>query len=287
MSYETIQYHHEPDERRATIRLDRPNAMNAISVPLIDELCDALEQAEATDDIRAIVITGNGDAFSAGYDLADEDDAATTGGNKEDPVPAADDLLDAMEKLSTHITTIWELNKPVIAAVNGHCLAGGSDLAMIADIVIASEEATFGYPGQRVAGHPPALTYPFFMGIHQAKELLLTGKTVDAQRALQMGVFNRVVPHDDLLDEAYTEVDEIKKVPGNGTRIQKHSINSVVEQQGFRGTLKNSEFLDTLAHMMDVSKEYYRFVNQDDYEGMSDSLEWMNERDKGMREIDD
>jgi enoyl-CoA hydratase/carnithine racemase len=287
MPYDTIEYVPEEEEMRATIRLDRPDAMNALSVDLLEELNDALLKAEANNEIRAIVITGNGDAFSAGYDLQAEDDASTTGGSKEDPIPSADDLLDAMESLSTHIKTIWGLNKPVIAAVNGHCLAGGSDLAMITDIVIASEDATFGYPGQRVSGHPPALTYPFFMGIHQAKELLMTGKTIDADRALQMGIFNRVVPNDELLDEAYAEVDAIKKVPGNGVRLQKHSINSVVEQQGFSGTLKNSEFLDTLAHMMDVGQEYYRFVNEDDYDGMGDTLQWMNERDKSMREVKD
>lgn len=287
MSYDTIEYVLDENEMRATVRLDRPEKLNALSAQLIEELDDALRKAESNDEIRAIVITGNGDAFSAGYDLQAEDDESTTGGDKDDPIPSADDLLDAMEALSTHIETIWGLNKPVIAAVNGHCLAGGSDLAMIADIVIASEDATFGYPGQRVSGHPPALTYPFFMGIHQAKELLMTGKTIDADRALQMGIFNRVVPNDELLEEAYAEVDEIKKVPGNGVRLQKHSINSVVEQQGFHGTLKNSEFLDTLAHMMDVGKEYYRFVNQDDYEGMGDTLQWMNERDKSMREVKD
>lgn len=286
MSYDTIDYKVEEDELRATITLDRPDKMNAISTPLMQELRDALANAEENDRVRAIVITGRGKAFSAGFDLSESEDAdsmeeVTHEEEEKDVVPSADDLVDRMEEITKHVFAIWNLNKPVIGAVNGHCLAGGSDLAMVCDIVIASEEATFGYPGQRMAGHPPTLTYPFFMGLHEAKELLLTGKTIDADRAQQMGIFNRVVPADELMDIAYEEVDAIKKVPGNGVRLQKHSLNAVAEQNGFTSTVKMSQFLDPMGHLMDIGKDYYKLGDIE----WEKRLEWMNEKDKTMREV--
>jgi len=284
MTFETVDYDLEEDELRATITLDRPEKMNALSTPLMRELREALDRASSNDRVRAVVLTGRGDAFSAGFDLSESKDSDAIDGEAEatsDEVPSVDVLLDRMEEISKHVRAVWECNKPVVAAVNGHCLAGGSDLAMVCDIVIAGESASFGYPGQRIAGHPPALTYPYFMGLHAAKELLLTGKVIDAERAAEMGVFNRIVPDDELLPAAYEEVDAIKKVPGNGVRIQKHSLNAVAEQAGFTATLKLSEFLDPLTHMTDISKEYYRLDDAD----WDARLAWMNETDKTMRDV--
>lgn len=285
MTYDNLEYTVEESELRAEIALDRPEKRNALSTPLLRELEDALRDAEANDEVRAVVLTGNGPAFSAGYDMDESGDSDSVGeataGDEGGPVPSVDDLLDRMEVITSHLHTIWTLNKPVIAAVHGYCLAGGSDLALICDLVIAADDVRFGYPGQRMAGHPPTLTYPFFMDIHHAKELLYTGKVIDAERAESMGLFNRVVPRDELLSTAREEVAAIAKVPGGGVRIQKHSLNAVVEQQGFRSTLKNSEFLDPLAHLTDVSRQYYEL------DDMADRLEWMNETDKSMRETKD
>lgn len=279
MNFETIKYDIEPDELRATITLNRPEKMNAISGTVVDELCEALDDAESDDDVRAVALTGAGeDAFSSGYDLT----AEGRPGEYEGETTSADDYIERMAATTRHIHRIWNFPKPVIAGVNGYCLAGGSDLAMICDVVIASETASLGYPGQRIAGHPPTLTYPFFMGLHEAKELLYTGKIVGAERAREMGVFNRVVPDDELMDAVYADIDDIKKVPGNGVRIQKESINAVAEQQGISGTLRLSELLDSLAHMTELSQEYNRVAQEAD--GLDERLEWMNELDKRMRD---
>jgi enoyl-CoA hydratase len=286
MSFETIQYRPEPAEMRATIVLDRPDASNALSVQMIDELTQALECIDQNDNLRAAVVTGAGDVFCAGYDLADEEDNVRTGGNEE-PVPSADDLLAGAEDLVAHLEVIWQMDKPVVAAVNGPCFAGGSDLALVCDIVLASADATFGYPGQRLAGHPPALTYPFFLAPHDAKELLLTGKTVEAERACRMGAFNRVVSGESLMEETYAEVDRIKKVPGTGTTIQKRSLNAIVDRQGFSAALEESALLNALAHLTEGGAAYYRFRQSSDFDGMASTLEWMHDRDKGMRDVRD
>lgn len=285
MAYETLEYEEDEGEMVTTIRFDRPEKKNALSTQLLNELEAALEESADNDRIRAIVLTGNGDAWSAGVDLMDESRSGAGDEDDEDVVPSADEIVDSAEEFRGVVETIWNLNKPVIAAVNGYCLAGATDVAMICDIVIAAEEAEFGYPGHRVAGHSPTMTFPFFMGIHQAKELLLTGKVVDAEHAERLGVYNRVVPQEDLMDEVYAEVDEIKKVPGNGVRIQKHSLNAVAENMGMGNIFRMSPYLNALAHVTDLGKEYYQVSADADH--LSDKLEWMNEVDKGMRTVRD
>ncbi|MFC7157661.1 enoyl-CoA hydratase/isomerase family protein [Halomarina halobia] len=273
---DTVKYEVREDAT-AHITLDRPDKMNALSGTLITELRDGIERAEDDDDVRVVVLTGAGDAaFSAGYDIE-------PGDNADDPVPTVDSLLDKFEDSTVHVHAIWECNKPVIAAVNGYCLAGGSDIAMACDLVIASEDAQFGYPGLRMAGVPPTLVYPFVMNLHEAKELLFSGKVVDAERAKDLGMVNRVVPDDELFDAVANEVEEIRKMPGNNVRILKHVVNGVAEMQGAKPMFKYSELLDTLGHHTEYGKEYYRIAES---EGIEAALEYMNERNKGMENPD-
>ena len=274
---DVIKYDVRPDDAVARITLNRPEKMNALSDALITELRDAIERAEADDDVRVIVLTGAGDsAFSAGYDIEPS-------GDDEDPVPTVDSLLDTFEDATVHVHAIWDCNKPVIAAVDGYCLAGGSDIAMACDMVVASEGSEFGYPGLRMAGVPPTLIYPFVMNLHEAKEMLFSGKVVDAERAKEIGMVNRVVPSDELLDTVMDEVNEIRKMPGNNVRILKHIVNGVAEMQGAKPMLKYSELFDTLGHHTEYGKEYYRIAES---EGIDAALEYMNEQNKGMRDPD-
>lgn len=262
----------------ALLTLNRPEKMNALSGELITDLRDAIERAEEDSDVRAIVLTGAGDAaFSAGYDIE-------PGGDDDDPVPTVDALMDKFEDSTVHVHAIWDCNKPVIAAVNGYCLAGGSDIAMACDIVIASEDSEFGYPGLRMAGVPPTLIYPFVMNLHEAKELLFSGKVVDAERAKDLGMVNRVVPGEDLMDVVVDEIEEIRKMPGNNVRILKHVVNGVAEMQGAKPMMKYSELFDSLGHHTEYGKEYYRIAES---EGIEAALEYMNEQNKGMEEPGD
>lgn len=271
--YETIDYDRESIEAAAVLWLDRPDKLNPLSDRLIGELTDAIERAEADDGVRVLVLRGNGDAFSAGYDIGG-------GGDREDHVPPVDDLLDEFDASTRHVHAVWECDKPVLAGIHGYCLAGGSDLAMAADVVIAAEGTTLGYPGLRMAGVPPTLIYPFVMNLHEAKELLLSGKTVEADRAADMGMVNRVVSEGELMDQLAAEVAEIRKMPGNNVRILKHVVNGVAEMQGAKPTFKFSELFDSLGHHTEHGKRYYEIAAT---EGFDAALEYMNETDKGMR----
>ncbi len=262
---------YEIDDGAAILRLNRPEKKNALSEELIGELTDAVKAAEAAEEVRAIVITGNGDAFSSGYDLSE------SGGTNEEGAPTVEDGLERQQRVLPLFTTIHELTVPVIAAVNGAALAGGSDLALTCDITIGSDRATFGYPGIRMGGLSLSLVYPFVIGIKHARELMYTGKTIDATEAERIGMVNRTVPHDELLAEAMAEVEAIKKTPGATVQITKHMLNDVVEMQGYRPAVRNSGYLATLSHQTGPGQKFFEIREE---EGIGGAITWMNETDK-------
>jgi enoyl-CoA hydratase len=253
------------------ITLDRPGKRNALNEALTDELVDALRAAEADTDVRAVVLTGAGSAFCSGYDLSEPV------GDGDGP-PTAEDWMAQLGDQPTHIYTIYELDIPVIAAVNGHALAGGSDLALIADLTIASDRAEFGYPAVRMGGLTATLTYPFVMNsLKHVRELLYSGKTVDAETAERWGMVNRTVPHDQLVPEVMSEVAALRKVPRPVVTLAKHMLNGVQEQQGFRPGVKNSEFIAGLAHLTEGGKTFHEITQED---GLNAAFEWMYNADK-------
>ena len=175
--------------------LNRPEKLNALSTVLMAELREALTTIEIDPEIRVVILTGAGRAFSAGFDIQK---------NPEEPelheIPA--DTRRA--HLTSHVDTfmmIWNLSKPVIAAVNGFALAGACELVQVCDIKIASERAVLGEPEIRAGLGPPLLITPFSVGPMKAKELLLTGDSIDAHEALRLGMINWVVAHEDLMAE--------------------------------------------------------------------------------------
>ncbi|WP_331234389.1 enoyl-CoA hydratase/isomerase family protein [Natronorarus salvus] len=261
---ENVRY--EVEAGAAVVRIDRPEKRNALSEALIDDLTDSLERA-VDDGVRAVILTGVGESFSAGYDLAE------SGGTGEGVVPTVEDGLDRGRRVLPLFTTVFDLPIPVIAAVNGHALAGGSDLALTCDLTIASDRATFGYPGIRMGGMPLSLIYPFVIGLKHSRELLYTGKTIDAREAERIGMVNRTVPHDSLMEAARAEVKAIRKTPSATVQITKHMLNDVAEMQGYRPAVRNSGYLATLSHQTEPGKEFFEIRER---EGIGAAIEWMH-----------
>lgn len=204
------------DEGFAWVTLNRPVVLNAVNWSIRRRLFWALEQAEADDDVRAVILTGAGRSFCAGGDLQStppEDDLPTPG---------------AMEIC----LKIWNMAKPVIAAVRGHAVGQGVQFAGICDLTIAAEDARFGEIQIRHGFGPPILITPFLVGLKQAKELLLLGEMVDAQTALRLGLVNRVVPGDQLLPEAETIARKIAALPPRAVRLNKLLVNRTHELAG-------------------------------------------------------
>ena len=184
----------------ATITYNRPDALNAVNGELRRDLNAAFARFRDEEEAWVGIVTGAGRAFCAGADLRDGQGSTGefAGTFWEKPT------LNSFE-------SGWEIHKPVIAAVNGHCLGYGLTLVTWCDFVLASDRATFGYPEVRL-GIPAmvgAIRLPQRIGWADAMELLLTGEPVDAQRALEMGLVWRVVAHDDLLDEARALADRL------------------------------------------------------------------------------
>lgn len=203
------------------VTLNRPVVLNAINWSIMRRLMVALEAADADADVKAIILTGAGRAFSAGGDIQ------STPPPDKDPTPSG---------MAINMK-IWGMQKPVIAAVRGYAVGQGCELAGMCDLTIASEDAVFGELQIRHGFAPPILITPFLVGIKQAKELLMLGERVSAQDALRLGMVNRVVPNDRLMDEAIEMARKLAALPQRTVRLNKMLVNRTYELAGFRDAL--------------------------------------------------
>ena len=222
MSYEFIKL--EKADRIATLTLNRPEKMNALSAGLLTEFSDALDDVHNDHDVNVLILTGAGRAFSAGYDISPGQEAPDI------PATAA---WDAKHLPARTLMKLWHLRQPTIAAVNGHALAAGNVLAMTADIVIAAEHATFGEPEIRFVAHSPAIMLPFTIPLRRLHWLYYTGDTVDAQTAEKWNMVNWVVPAAELMDSARKAASRIANVPPYAVQMMKRSIKGTYEKMGF------------------------------------------------------
>jgi len=219
MSFETIIY--EKKNRVARITLNRPEALNAITRTMFTEIGQALDDAEQDNNIRVVILAGSGKSFCAGVDLNFSQAELITLQDKEDFFRLGNKM--AVEKMEG-------LSKPVIAAVQGYCLAGGFELMMGADLVIAAEDARIGDQHVNVAlfgGGGCAYRLALLVGMRKTKEIVLTGKRLSGTEAQQIGLVNLAVPPDKLgsaVDEMATELAEKSPV---AMRYAKGFINRV------------------------------------------------------------
>lgn len=210
----------EPSHRPhvALVRLNRPEALNALNLQLMSELRDALKLLDQDESVRVIVLTGNEKAFAAGADIKQMADKS------------------AIEMLQIDQFSTWDqikrTSKPLIAAVSGFALGGGCELAMTCDMIVASETAKFGQPEIKIgvmpgAGGTQRLTHA--MGKALAMEMILTGNFITAEKALQHGLVNRIVPVELYLDEALKLAAEIAILSPLATKMAKESVNKAFE----------------------------------------------------------
>jgi enoyl-CoA hydratase/carnithine racemase len=206
----------------ARITLNRPLVLNAINRNVTRLLDAAFDRAEADDDVRAVILTGAGRAFSAGGDLW------ASLYPDDDPAP---DSLDVQMR-------IWSFPKPVIASVRGHAVGQGCELAGVCDFTIASQSARLGEIQIRHGFGIPVLITPFLTTQKLAKEVLLLGEVITAEDAHRMGLVNRVVP-DDQLDEAADEMArKLAALPPTVVRMNKRLVNMVYEQMGLTDAVR-------------------------------------------------
>ncbi len=228
---------YDRDDHVAIVTFNRPDKLNALSPALMQEFDRTLDQINADDEIRCLVLTGTGDrAFSVGFDLDGLQMPTTT-----------PDLTTSVDYNFRVILKIWKLRIPSIAAVNGYAVAAGSNIAMICDITLASERARFGEPEIRHGALSPLLLLPWFNSnpkmIHY---LYYSGDTIGAQEALSLGMVARVVPSEQLMDEALRMARRIAMVPPYAVRMTKESLRRTYESMGFMNAQYLHKANDTL-----------------------------------------
>lgn len=249
MAYETLIV--EIEDYIALIRLNRPEALNALNARLMQELAAALAAADRNDKVRCIVVTGSEKAFAAGADVKEMAEKSFTEVFFEDLfAPEAD--------------AIARIRKPVIAAVAGYCLGGGCELAMMCDFIIAADTAKFGQPEINlgiVAGMGGTQRLTRAVGKAKAMDMNLTGRFMDAAEAERCGLVSRVVPAKDLLAEAMKAAGKIAQKSAITTMIVKEAVNRAQETTLREGIL----FERRMFHAA--------FATEDQKEGMSAFLE--------------
>ncbi|HWP82010.1 MAG TPA: enoyl-CoA hydratase-related protein [Bacteroidota bacterium] len=234
----------------ALVQLNRPDVLNALNINLMEELVEALEGLDKENDVRCIILTGNEKAFAAGADIKEMADAS------------------AVEMLIRDQFARWDrirkIKKPLIAAVSGFALGGGCELMMTCDIVIASETARIGQPEINIgvmpgAGGTQRLTRA--VGKVKTMEMVLTGKMISAQEALQWGLINKVVPVEYYLEEAKNLAKEIAGKPPVAVRLAKEAV-----LKAFDTTIESGlEF--------ERKNFYLLFASEDQKEGMKAFIE--------------
>lgn len=214
-----------------TMTLCRPGEYNTITPQLRDELADAIDSAQHDDSIRVLLLNAEGPAFCAGYDLgwATGEQADDEQAENSRAWDSASDLHMIGEFAATW-AKLHDSIKPTIAAVNGWCIAGGSNIVFNAHMIIAGESARFGYPPSRVWGIPEApWTWVARMGLQQARRYMLTGDEITAQMALDMGLVLQVSADDDLADNAWALATRIAQVSTNQLEMITRSLNAVAD----------------------------------------------------------
>ena len=248
------------------ITLNRPDKLNAITKEIVAGLHEAMDAALADDGAKIVVLTGAGRAFSAGFDIGQ--DQGLEGADAWRDVLAAD--VDVTMRLRT-------LEKPTIAAVRGWCLGGACELAMACDLVVASEDARFGEPEIRFGSGPVTLLMPFVLGEKKTNELLLTGDTIDAGEAERRGLVNRVVPPDELDDAVAELVRKIAPTPLPVLRLTKLALVRAAEARGLREAVNANLELSAILNATETpeGREFARIASE---QGLKAALAWRDSR---------
>jgi enoyl-CoA hydratase len=225
-----------------SIVLTRADEYNTITPQLRDELGAAIDEADADNDVRVILLRAEGPAFCAGYGL-DWSTAAQSGERQWDSV--RDHRM--MSKFVDTYMKLWYASKPTIAAVQGWCIAGGTDLVLCADIVVAGEGASFGYPPARVWGTPTTAMWVYRMGLERAKRYLLTGDEIPAPEAARVGLILEAVPDDELQAHAMALAGRMALLPTTQLVMLKLLCNQTAENMGLASTRLVGTLFDGIA----------------------------------------
>jgi enoyl-CoA hydratase len=248
------------------LTLCRAKEYNTITPELRDELARAIDDGDASPEARVILLRAEGAAFCAGYGLdwstaAQAQDGAPERSGFVRPMRVWDSVSD-MRMMGRFVDTymkLWYASKPTIAAVQGWCIGGGTDLVLCADLIVAGEGASFGYPPSRVWGTPTTAMWVYRMGLEKAKRYLLTGDEIRAPEASRIGLILECVPDNELQERAMALAKRIAQVPTNQLVMLKLLCNQTAENMGLASSRQLGTLFDGIARH---TQEGLDFVKQ-------------------------
>ena len=248
----------------AWITLNRPAKRNALSRALLGELRAAMLEADDRKSVHCIVLQGAGQDFCAGYDLspnANPPEGYDPAEYRQGAASVADDIW-RLERNQADILTIFDLHKPVIAAVHGHCVAGGTDLALSCDMVIAARDARIGFPATRSQGTPPMHMWLHNVGPQWAKRMLLTGDLLSGKDAARVGLVLQAVAPDRLTAHVRALAERMALIDSDVLAANKRIVNMGLELMGTRTLQRFAAESDARGHQAEAAKAFNRTARE-------------------------
>jgi len=252
---------YEVERGRARIILNRPEKRNAVTGAMSRAIHDLLWEADEDTSVHSVIIKGRGPSFSAGADLSSyrmEDDQPDR--SRRSLTSSIDDDIWQIERGQRANIAPFDVHKPVIAQVQGHCLALGTVIALFCDFIICADDARFGFPPARDLGTPPSNMWLYHIGPQWAKRLTMTGDTISGQEAAELGLVLKSVPPGDLEAEVEHLADRLALIDHHLLAANKRIINLGLELMGARTLQRLSAEIDARAHLAPGTAEYTRRV---------------------------
>lgn len=289
-TYENVLYEKLGTEQRiGKVTLNRPEKLNALSPALLDDLGAALNEAEHDDDVRVVILTGAGRAFSAGFDIAPVERPPQV---ERGQAPASEyDARSARRRSAGQIRArmhdvgdlylrFWNMRKVSIVMIRGYAVAGGCELAMFGDLILAAEDAQLGHPGIRGLGPPrTGCIWPLVIGMRKTKELLYTGDMIDAREAERLGMINKAVPAEQLEAETLRWAERIATQAGESLAVHKHVVNRFYENMGIYASVHSATDFDALYQFTEQAYAWQDKVREavQSGGGLREALAWRDE----------
>lgn len=266
------------DDRVGVITLNRPEKLNALSQELLYDFNDALHDMEADDSIRVIIVKGAGRAFSAGYDLT------PSGGRGADAVVRRFRTADSkgrrlvmgirtgMQQITDIHMYFWNMAKVTIAQVHGYAIAGGCEVAMMADLVVAADDTQLGHPGCRGLGTSrTGVIWPLVIGMRKAKELYYTGENITGAEAEKIGMVNYAWPKEELEDRTVAFADRLANMTADHLAMLKLNMNRFYENMGIYSSVRSSTDMDAAGQSTGSSYEWQDHMREG---GLKHAIAW-------------
>ena len=248
----------------ATITLNRPEKYNTLRPSLLSDLDDALRQANTDNDVKVIILEGAGDAFCAGFDFSGGlEHFEGISEESYDPGVDVDLVINPYKTYLTQFMGLWRGLKPTIAKVHGYCMGGGSEMALCADLIIASDDARIGTPYSRVWGCHLSGMWVYRLGLAKAKYYALTGESVSGEEAAKIELINQSVPLEALDSAVQALAEKLVRIPFTQLMAMKLIVNQAYDNMGLQSTQTLGPILDGIMRNTPEGREFVRVAKDD------------------------